>query len=200
MKEDEFLLNFDIMTLDLIANKMIHVIKAWLRDFGDLEAGSIPGSKVSLKCIRDIAMASAILSSANKKPEIWDVLDHLISRVGNMCYLRAEAHRGTVNLQPRNPAYEGQFLPTAAVFGGPNSPEVPEDWQNKWDIVAGKGAYDYHVSTTALLTSEQRARDKECDEFLEKLIPITYPDYDQETICRDLGMEYRDVTRSFLVH
>lgn len=145
-------------------------------------------------------MASAILSSANKKPEIWDVLDHLISRVGNMCYLRAEAHRGTVNLQPRNPAYEGQFLPTAAVFGGPNSPEVPEDWQNKWDIVAGKGAYDYHVSTTALLTSEQRARDKECDEFLEKLIPITYPDYDQETICRDLGMEYRDVTRSFLVH
>ncbi|KAI4605018.1 hypothetical protein J4E83_010889 [Alternaria metachromatica] len=189
MKEDEFLLNFDIMTLDLIANKMIHVIKAWLRDFGDLKASSVPGSKVSLKCIRDIAMASAMLSSANKKREIWDVLDHIISRVGNMCYLRAEAHRGTVNLQPRNPAYEGQFLPTAAVFGGPNSPEVPEDWQNKWDIVAGKGAYDYHVSTTALLTSEQRARDKECNDFLEKLIPINYPDYSQEQICQLLGME-----------
>ena len=174
---------------------MIHVIKDGLRDFGGLKPGLVPGSKVRLESIRDIAMASAVLSPANKKPQIWNVLHHIISRVGNMCCLRAEAHRGTIKLQPRSPAYKGQFLPTAAVFGGPNSPEVPEDWQNKWDVVAVKGAYDYHVSTSALLTSEQRAADKERNDFLEKLIPITYPDFNQETNYRDLGIEFRDVVR-----
>lgn len=83
-----------------------------------------------------------------------------------------EAHCGTIKLLSWSPKYEGQLLPTAAIFVQLNFPRVPYGWDKLRDVVADTNANDYHVLILEMLSEEQKVWDERRNEFLENLVTI----------------------------
>ena len=102
--------------------------------------------------------------------------------------MRAEADLCIMSL-PRNPKHKAQFAPTAVIFGGPNSPEIPDSWENSWDLFVGRGAHEYHVSPSELRMKQQTLANEARDEFVQKLITMDWENDDLEAIARHLERE-----------
>lgn len=150
MKADEFAFGFDTMTLGVISMQILRIVLSTIDR-------ACPGEAY----IHDEAYTcfafDAFLSSsfprdpfygvAGTRPEAWSLIQQIIKCLGNLSYTRAVADQRIAAL-PRNPANEAEFASTAATFGGPNSPESPNDWINL--LLAG------HMSILRWLPSSRR--------------------------------------------
>ena len=191
MKADEFALRFDTLTPGVIAMQILRIVSNTIDQAYTGEANVLdePWTYFAV----DLLMSSSIPNDpfygvVGTRPKVWSLIQQIIERVGNLSYTRALAEQCIVAL-PRNPAHEAQFPSTAAIFGGPNSPESPSNWDDSWDRPSGHGAYEYRALPWELKTEKQILEYQARDEFMQKLITIPWKTDNLEGIARHLGLD-----------
>ncbi|KAF2660439.1 hypothetical protein K491DRAFT_774652 [Lophiostoma macrostomum CBS 122681] len=127
MKEDEFDIRFDILTIGSLCTQLSRSIEAILQKHRgtDTWRQDLGGSRICFTLIP--ALAAPQHNHLPLLLKICHLLQETIDRVGNASYLCAEAQRGILD-SARHPRLENLFLPADKIIGGPESPESPGQW------------------------------------------------------------------------
>ncbi|KAH5777361.1 hypothetical protein HBI16_077840 [Parastagonospora nodorum] len=154
MKADELAPGFDTMTLGIIAMQILRVVSNTIDRANTVEADILHDSYTCFAV--DAFLSSSIPQDpfygiVGTHPKAWSLIQQIIERVA----------------LPRNPTHEAEFASTAAIFGGPNSPESPNDWINTWDLPSTHGSYEYRALASDFKTEELILEDQARDEFMQ---------------------------------
>jgi hypothetical protein len=130
MKADEFPLDFDTMPLGVIAMQILRIVSNTIDRANTGEADIVHESYTYFAV--DVFLSSSIPQDpfygiVGTRPKAWSLTQQIIERLVSLSYTRTHAELCIVPL-PLNPTHEAEFASTAAIFGGPNSPESPNDW------------------------------------------------------------------------
>ncbi|KAH3973094.1 hypothetical protein HBI26_104030 [Parastagonospora nodorum] len=154
MKADELALGFDTMTLGIIAMQILRIVSNTIDRANTVEADILHDSYTCFAV--DAFLSSSIPQDpfygiVGTHPKAWSLIQQIIERVALL----------------RNPTHEAEFASTAAIFGGPNSTESPNDWINTWDLPSTHEVYEYRALASDFKTEELILEDQARDEFMQ---------------------------------